>query len=72
MLRQTLIHLAHSLASGETTSRALVEESLARITHPNGEGGRALAAALAGGAAAVGAWLCLGAAAVLAMLYKTV
>jgi hypothetical protein len=37
----------------------------------SGDGGRAFLSALGGGAAAVGAWLCLGAAAVLAMLYRT-
>src|SRR5262245_62709332 len=33
--------LARSLAQGKTTSRALVEEALARITDAGGEGGRA-------------------------------
>ena len=32
--------LAQSLAAGHTTSRALVEESLARIADPAGEGAR--------------------------------
>lgn len=35
-----------------------------------GEGGRAFLAALLGGIAAVGAWVCLGTAAVLALLYR--
>jgi aspartyl-tRNA(Asn)/glutamyl-tRNA(Gln) amidotransferase subunit A len=33
--------LARSLAQGKSSSRALVEEALARIADPNGEGGRA-------------------------------
>ena len=33
--------LAQSLASGETSSRALVEDALARIADPAGEGARA-------------------------------
>jgi aspartyl-tRNA(Asn)/glutamyl-tRNA(Gln) amidotransferase subunit A len=33
--------LAQALAEGTTTSRALIEESLARIADPDGEGGRA-------------------------------
>ena len=36
----TLIELAAALANGETTSRILVEECLARIADPAGEGGR--------------------------------
>lgn len=39
--RQTLQSLADALASGVTTSRALVEQSLARIADPMGEGARA-------------------------------
>ena len=38
---QTLPDLAAALASGRTTSRALVEECLARIADPAGEGARA-------------------------------
>ena len=41
MTRPTLIELSRRLASGETTSRALIEESLARIGDPEGEGARA-------------------------------
>ena len=41
MLRPTLIELSHRLASGDTTSRALVEASLGRIADPSGEGARA-------------------------------
>jgi aspartyl-tRNA(Asn)/glutamyl-tRNA(Gln) amidotransferase subunit A len=37
----TLAALAADLAAGRTTSRALVEECLARIANPNGEGARA-------------------------------
>jgi aspartyl-tRNA(Asn)/glutamyl-tRNA(Gln) amidotransferase subunit A len=40
-LSLTLIELSRRLASGETTSRALIEESLARIADPEGEGARA-------------------------------
>jgi len=36
----TLVSLADDLASGRTTSRRLVEECLARIADPNGEGQR--------------------------------
>ena len=32
--------LAQALAEGRTTSRALIEESLARIADPDGEGAR--------------------------------
>ena len=38
--RPSLDGLAADLSTGRTTSRALVEECLARITHPDGEGGR--------------------------------
>ena len=41
MLGPTLIELSHRLASGDTTSRALVEASLGRIADPSGEGARA-------------------------------
>ena len=41
MTQPTLIELSRRLARGETTSRALIEESLARIADPEGEGGRA-------------------------------
>jgi aspartyl-tRNA(Asn)/glutamyl-tRNA(Gln) amidotransferase subunit A len=41
MPRPTLDALAGALASGETTSRALIENSLARIADPAGEGARA-------------------------------
>ncbi len=41
MTHPTLIELAGRLASGETTSRALIEECLARISDPQGEGARA-------------------------------
>jgi len=37
----TVARLARELAEGRTSSRALVEESLARIAEPAGEGGRA-------------------------------
>jgi len=37
----TVAQLAQDLASGKTTSRALVETALARIADPKGEGGRA-------------------------------
>ena len=37
---QTLIELAEALEAGRTTSRALLEECLARIADPAGEGGR--------------------------------
>jgi len=37
----TLINISRELAQGETTSRALVEDSLARIADPKGEGARA-------------------------------
>jgi aspartyl-tRNA(Asn)/glutamyl-tRNA(Gln) amidotransferase subunit A len=37
----TVAQLAKELATGKTTSRALVETALARIADPNGEGGRA-------------------------------
>jgi len=40
-MRPTLIELARRLASGTTTSRALIEESLARVADPKGEGARA-------------------------------
>jgi aspartyl-tRNA(Asn)/glutamyl-tRNA(Gln) amidotransferase subunit A len=40
MTHLSLIELSRSLASGETTSRALIEESLARIADPQGEGAR--------------------------------
>ena len=38
---RTIDHLAQALATGETTSRALIEEALARIADPAGEGSRA-------------------------------
>jgi aspartyl-tRNA(Asn)/glutamyl-tRNA(Gln) amidotransferase subunit A len=38
---RTIEQHAQALADGRTTSRALVEECLARITEPNGEGARA-------------------------------
>ena len=38
---QTIEQCAEGLADGTTTSRALVEECLARIADPNGEGARA-------------------------------
>ncbi len=41
MTQTTLIELSRRLARGETTSRALIEESLARIADPKGEGARA-------------------------------
>ena len=37
---RTLAQLARDLAQGRTTSRALVEDCLARIAEPHGEGGR--------------------------------
>ncbi len=37
---RTIEQLAQALASGQTTSRALIEESLARISDPQGEGAR--------------------------------
>ena len=40
MRRPTLLELSQRLARRETTSRALVEESLARIADPTGEGVR--------------------------------
>ena len=39
--RPTLARLADDLAEGRTTSRRLVEEALARIDDPAGEGSRA-------------------------------
>jgi aspartyl-tRNA(Asn)/glutamyl-tRNA(Gln) amidotransferase subunit A len=41
MTRATLAGLTTALATGRTTARALVEESLARIADPAGEGARA-------------------------------
>ena len=41
MMQPTLIELSRRLATGETTSRALIEESLKRIADPEGEGARA-------------------------------
>jgi aspartyl-tRNA(Asn)/glutamyl-tRNA(Gln) amidotransferase subunit A len=41
MTQPTLIELSGRLAKRETTSRALIEESLARIADPKGEGARA-------------------------------
>jgi aspartyl-tRNA(Asn)/glutamyl-tRNA(Gln) amidotransferase subunit A len=41
MRRPTLLELSQRLSRGETTSRALVEESLERIADPTGEGQRA-------------------------------
>jgi aspartyl-tRNA(Asn)/glutamyl-tRNA(Gln) amidotransferase subunit A len=38
--RPTLGRLAADLAAGRTTSRALVEEALARVNDPTGEGKR--------------------------------
>ena len=40
--RPTLAQLAADLTAGRTTSRALVEEALARIADPAGEGSRVL------------------------------
>ncbi len=40
MTNETLPHLAAELAAGRTTSRALVEDALARIADPAGEGAR--------------------------------
>lgn len=40
MRRPTLAEISRRLASGTTTSRALIEESLARIADPSGEGAR--------------------------------
>jgi aspartyl-tRNA(Asn)/glutamyl-tRNA(Gln) amidotransferase subunit A len=48
----TLIQLSRRLAAGQTTSRALVEESLARIADPAGEGARAFLSVYAGRARA--------------------
>jgi aspartyl-tRNA(Asn)/glutamyl-tRNA(Gln) amidotransferase subunit A len=39
-IMRAIVDLAQSLADGRTTSRALVEESLARIADPAGEGSR--------------------------------
>ena len=39
-MRQTLKSLAQQLANGQTTSRTLVEQYLARIANPQGEGSR--------------------------------
>ena len=41
MTQPTIIELSGRLAAGETTSRALIEESLKRIADPEGEGARA-------------------------------
>ncbi|HLW91952.1 MAG TPA: amidase, partial [Roseiarcus sp.] len=41
MTHLSLIELSRRLARGETTSRALIEDSLARIADPEGEGARA-------------------------------
>ncbi|MGL6182854.1 MAG: amidase, partial [Aestuariivirga sp.] len=41
MTRATLADVTTALATGRTTARALVEESLARIADPAGEGARA-------------------------------
>ena len=38
---RTIEHHAKALADGSTTSRALVEQCLARIADPDGEGARA-------------------------------
>jgi len=40
MTHPTLNELSLRLSRRETTSRALIEESLARIADPEGEGGR--------------------------------
>ena len=40
-MMQTIEQIAQALANGATTSRALIEESLARIADPAGEGARA-------------------------------
>ncbi|HUZ73569.1 MAG TPA: amidase [Stellaceae bacterium] len=47
MHEETLPQLAAALATGRTSSRALVEEALARIADPGGEGGRAFIAVAA-------------------------
>jgi len=39
-LRATVLQLAAALDSGKTTSRALIDEALARIADPAGEGKR--------------------------------
>jgi aspartyl-tRNA(Asn)/glutamyl-tRNA(Gln) amidotransferase subunit A len=44
---RTIAALARELAEGKTTSRSLVEEALARIADPDGEGGRAFTRASA-------------------------
>ncbi|MDE2199394.1 MAG: amidase [Rhodospirillales bacterium] len=49
----TLHHLASALADGRTTARQLVEDSLARIADPAGEGGRAFLKVHAGQARAM-------------------
>jgi aspartyl-tRNA(Asn)/glutamyl-tRNA(Gln) amidotransferase subunit A len=41
MTHPTLVELSRRLISGETTSRVLIEDSLARIADPEGEGSRA-------------------------------
>ena len=48
----TLAHLATELAEGRLTSRGLVEQSLAAIADPAGEGARAFISADAEGARA--------------------
>ena len=45
---RTIEQHAQALADGRTTSRALVEQCLARITDPNGEGQRAFFSVHAG------------------------
>jgi aspartyl-tRNA(Asn)/glutamyl-tRNA(Gln) amidotransferase subunit A len=52
MLMPTLHQLARDLASGRTTSRQLVEDCLARIGDPGGEGARAFVAVYADSARA--------------------
>jgi aspartyl-tRNA(Asn)/glutamyl-tRNA(Gln) amidotransferase subunit A len=49
---KTLSELARRLGAGETTSRRLVEECLARVADPNGEGARAFLKVHAGTARA--------------------
>ena len=52
MAGPTLAQLAQNLDSGKVTSRDLVEQSLAAIADPSGEGGRAFIKADAQGARA--------------------
>jgi len=52
LARPTVANLAADLAAGRTTSRALVEEALARIADPKGEGARCFIRVYADGARA--------------------